>query len=185
MGKNPRSGSFEIALSAVSCAVAVAFLSLGVLSGVFLALGYCAGVVAMMVPLSCRFFRGGFLAYVGTCILALVLGAAAKFWDLVPFVLFFGIHPLLNALQVRLRVNKWLAFIVKAAWFDGTLIAAYFLLFGGVVGGALLPQAFYDILNRYLYLLVFTVGTALFFVYDYLIFKCQIAVNLLIYRIRK
>lgn len=186
MGKRKYSRSFELALSAISCAIAVIFLLLGFWSNFLLATGYLIGVIALMIPLSKQFYRGDFLAYVGTCILTIILGAAAKFWDLVPFIMFFGLHPLVNALQVRFNINRWIAFAVKAVWFDCTLIAAYFLIFGGNLYGTLLPQAVYDFLNKgYIYLFIFTLGTALFFLYDYFIFKCQILVNRLVYRIRK
>lgn len=185
MGKNKYSRSFEIALSAISCAVAVAFLALGILSGILTATGYFVGIIALMVPLSKQFYRGDFLAYVGTCVLTLVLGAVAEFWDLVPFIMFFGLHPLVNALQIRFHVNKWLALVVKAVWFDCTLIVGYLLVFGGVIGGVFLPQEVFDFVNRYVYVLIFTVGSVAFFVYDYLIFKCQTIVNGIIYRIRK
>ncbi|MDE7083791.1 MAG: hypothetical protein K2O81_00950, partial [Clostridia bacterium] len=87
MPKNNRFNSFEIALSGVSCGIAVLFLSLGILSGWLLATGYFVGVLAMLIPLSKDFFKGGFGAYVGTCILTVIMGAAAKFWDLVPFIM--------------------------------------------------------------------------------------------------
>lgn len=184
--KEPKySKSFEIALSGVSCAVAVIFLSLGILSGYLLSLGYLIGILALMAPLSKRLYAGGFLAYVGTCILTLILGVAAKFWDLVPFIMFFGLHPLANALQIKFKVNKILAFFIKAVWFDCTLICGYFLVFGGLLGGTFLPQGFYDIVNKYIYVFIFTLGTAGFAVYDYLIFKCQRAVDALVYRIKK
>lgn len=186
MGKNKHSKSFEIALSGISCAIAAGALAMGILSGYFVATGYCIGILALMLPLSKQFYKGGALAYLGTVILAVVLGASIRFWDLVPFAMFFGVHPLVNALQVRYKINRWLAFIVKALWFDGTLIAAYFLVFGGEIYGSVLPQAVYDVLNSgYLYLIIFTLGTAVFFVYDYFIFKCQIAVNMAVRRIRK
>ena len=46
-------------------------------------------------------------------------------------------------------------------------------------------NAFYDFVNRYIYLFIFVGGTLVFFPYDYLIFKTQITVNKLVYRIRK
>lgn len=185
-GKRPLK-AFEIALSGISCAIAVAVLPLGIMTGIgsLTAAGYFVAVIALMLPLSKQFFSGDFLAYVGTCILAIVLGAAAKFWDLVPFIMFFGLHPLANALQIRFKVNRWIALAVKTVWFDCTLIVGYLLVFGGVVGGTLLPEIVYRIVNKYIYLFIFTIGSALFFVYDYLIFKCQIVVNGLVYRIKK
>lgn len=174
-----------MALSAISCAVAVIFLLLGFWSDVLLATGYLLGILALMIPLSKQFFRGGFLAYAGTVILALILGAAARFWDLIPFVMFFGLHPLINALQIRFKVNRWLAYVVKAVWFDFTLWVAYVLIFGGVVGGEQSDLALYEFINKYIYYIIFIGGTVFFLAYDYLIFKCQVAVNRIVYRLRK
>ncbi len=185
MGKRKYSRSFEIALSAISCAVAVIFLLLGFWSNVLLATGYLLAIIALMVPLSKQFFRGGFLAYVGTVILAVVMGLAMEFWSLVPFIMFFGIHPLVNALQIRFRVNRWLAFLIKAVWFDFALWVAYVLVFGGVIGGEQSGLAIYEFINKYIYYIIFIGGTLFFIVYDYLIFKSQIAVNAIVYRIRK
>ena len=184
MGSKKNSPTFEIALSGISCAVAAGALALGLLSGYLVATGYLVGIVALMIPLSKQFFKGGFLAYVGTCILAVVLGAAVKFWDLVPFAMFFGLHPLLNALQIRFKINRWLALAIKTVWFDCTLIAGYFLIY--VVGGISLPAEIEAIINGWrLYVIIFTLGSAIFFVFDYLMFKIQIAVNTLVFRIIK
>lgn len=187
MSKNKNSKTFEIALSGISCAVAAVALSLGIMTGlgVLTATGYLIAVIALMVPLSKQFFRGGFLAYLGTVILAVVLGAAVKFWDLVPFAMFFGLHPLANALQIRFKINRWLALAIKAVWFDCTLIVGYYLVFGGMLGGTLFPEQVYEVINRYIFLLIFTVGTVGFFIYDYLVFKCQILINRIVFKIKK
>ena len=184
MGDRKPTKSFALALSGISCALATGALALGILSGWLIGTGYMLGVIALMLPLSKQYFLGDFLAYLGTCILAIAMGVAAKFWALTPFIMFFGLHPLLNALQVRFKINRWLALVIKAAWFDGTLIAAYFLIYA--LGGAALPQNIEEIITGWrLYVIVFTVGTAIFAVYDFLVFKCQILINRLVYRIKK
>ena len=188
MPKNNRFNSFEIALSGISCGIAVLFLSLGILSGWLLATGYFIGVLAMMIPLSKNFFKGGFCAYVGTCILTIIMGAAAKFWDLVPFIMFFGLHPLINALikkKAAKALIKWLALVLKALWFDCALIVAYYLVFNGLVGGSMFPQGVYDTVNKYIYLFIFTVGTLVGVIYDFLVIRCQLAVNAVVARIKK
>lgn len=182
-GRRPT--SFEIAISGISCAAAVIFLSLGILSRFLVATGYMFGIVALMVPLSKECYLGDFLAYIGTCILTLIFGVAASFWDLVPFIMFFGLHPLINALQLKFKINKWLALLIKAVWFDCTLIVAYLLVFGGVIGGSFLPEDVYRVLNDYIYLFIFTLGTVLFIAYDFLIFKCQKAINFIVGKIKK
>lgn len=99
--------------------------------------------------------------------------------------MFFGLHPIANALQLRFKINRWLALAVKAVWFDCTLIVGYYLVFGGLLGGSLLPQSVYEVVNKYIFVFIFTLGTVICFVYDYLAFKCQIAINLLVGRIKK
>lgn len=185
MGKRKYSRSFEIALSAVSCAVAVICLMVGYWSDILLGTGYVVAMVALMVPLSKQFIRGGFLAYAGTVLLAIIMGAAARFWDLVPFIMFFGLHPLANCLQVKFNINRWIAYAVKAIWFDFTLWVGYILVFNGVLGASYTGSAFFDFLNEYILLFIFVGGTLIFLPYDYLVFKVQGTVNQLVYRIRK
>ena len=192
MPKNKNNKSFEIALSGISCALTVIFLSLGILSGWLLATGYCIGVIALMLPLSQKFYLGDFLAYLGACILTIIMGAAAKFWDMVPFVMFFGLHPLINCIQLeaskkwKSKLLRWLPwFIVKALWFDATLIVGYFLVYNGVLGGSLFPQNVYDVVNNYFILFAFTLGTVGFAVYDFIVFRCQRAVNYFIGKVKR
>ncbi len=186
MGKQKYSRSFEIALSAISCSVAVLSLSMGIFAGgYFLGLWYLIAILALMVPLSKQFYLGGFLAYLGTCILTVVLGAAAKFWDLLPFIMFFGLHPLANAMQIKFKINRWVAYAIKAVWFVGTLFAGYFMILYGFIGVGFAGSQTYENIKNYIYILIPVVGAVAFLVYDYLIFRCQIMVNALIYRIRK
>lgn len=183
--KRKYSRSFQIALSAISCAVAVIFLSLGFFSGVLIATGYLLAQVALMVPLSKQFYLGDFLAYLGTVLLAIVFGAAAQFWNLVPFVMFFGLHPLVNSFQLKYRVNRWLALIVKMIWFDVTLYVMYLLVFNGVLGAGYGDSAFFDFVNQYIWLFIVVLGSLFLWLYDYVMFKVQIGVNMLVYRIKK
>ena len=182
-GKKP-SKAFELALSGIACAIAVPALLTGYYTVWMIGTGYILGVIALMLPLSKQFFLGDFLAYLSTCILTAVMGAVGKGWVMAPFIMFFGLHPLANALQIRFKINRWLALAIKAVWFDCTVIAAYFLIYA--LGGASLPQQIEDLITGWrLYVIVFTLGTAIFVVYDYLIFKIQILINKLVYKIKK
>jgi hypothetical protein len=183
MSKKKNSKSFEITLSAVSCTVAVVFLYLGTFNTYMLATGYLMAEIALMLPLSKQFYAGDALAFIGTCILTILLGALGRIWVLVPFIIFFGLHPLINALQLRFKINKWLAFFIKAAWFDLSLWAAYALVFGSSIGNPSFP--YYELINQYVLVFIFVGGTIIFFPYDYLMFKCQMMVNALVYRIHK
>ena len=183
MSKKRNSKSFEIALSAISCALAIIFLLLGTLSGWLLATGYIMAQICLMIPLSKGFYVGDVLAYISTCILTILLGAIGQAWLLVPFIMFFGLHPLINALQLRFNINKWIAYIVKAIWFDFSLWVMYILVFGSSIGDPSIE--IYRIINDYILVFIFVGGTIIFFVYDYIMFKCQMIVNSLVYRIHK
>ena len=81
MSKKRNSKSFEIALSAISCALAVIFLLMGTLNHfLFLASGYILAQISLMIPLSKQFYAGDALAYIGTCILAVLQGAMGEAW---------------------------------------------------------------------------------------------------------
>ncbi len=185
-----RATSFEIALSAISCAVASVFLALGITSGVLLGTGYFIGIIALMLPLSKKFYFGDFLAYCATIIIAILFGAIGQFWSLVPFVMFFGLHPLVNALQIHFNINRnflyrAIAFIIKAIWFDCTLIVGYFLVYNGAIGGSLFTPEMEEFINTYIYAIIFIGGTIVFFIYDWLIFRVQEIINMIVAKIKR
>ena len=181
-GRNNK--TFALALSAISTAVAVAGLIFGFFVPYMLATGYLIAVVALMVPLSKQFFVGDALAYLATCILTVVLGATIKIWNLVPFIMFFGLHPLVNALQIRFKINRWIALVVKAIWFDLTLWVGFILIFT-VTGGTSWYDEVVRFIDKYLPFVIIFGGTLIFWLYDYLVFKCQIYINELVYRVAK
>lgn len=185
MPKNKNSKSFEIALSGIACAIAVIFLFIGTMVPYLIATGYFMAIVALMLPISKQFYKGAFFAYICTCILTLVLGAVARVWDLVPFIMFFGLHPIVNAIQEKRKFNKLLALLIKGVWFDLMLVAAYHLVFNGMLGLSVLPDNVYDIVNKYIYLFIVTLGSLFFILYDFIVFKTQVVVNMIIARIKK
>ncbi len=174
--------SFEIALSAIACAFATIALTLGTYVDVLLAAGYLLGVFALMVPLSKEFVWGNALAFIGASLLAFLfnIGGILK---LVPFMIFFGLHPLVNFFQKK-YIRKFpfhlLAFAVKALWFDGVILFLWFML-GPLFG--IDGLSFYPFLQKNLYYIVFFGGTVVFAAYDYMIFLCQRSVNAVVRKI--
>ena len=173
-GKIP---AFEIALSAIACAFATIFLSLGVLNNFLLATGYIVGCFALMLPLAKGFVWGDVLAYIATVLLTLLFGGISVPWRIVPFILFFGLHPLVNHLQVRLRWNTTLLLILKAIWFDIAMYLVWRFVFDMTTNFAWLDE--------YIIPAILIGGTLFFAVYDRMIYKCQDVVNQVVYRIKK
>lgn len=173
--------AFEIALSAVACALATIFLSLGVLNNFLLATGYIVACFAMMLPLSKGFIVGDVIAYVATVLLTFLFGGVAVPWRVVPFILFFGLHPLVNYLQIRFKWNKIIAFVVKAVWFCGSMYLVWRFVFDMTTNYDWLDEW----MSKYAIPTVLVVGTLFFAVYDRLLFRCQKVMDGLISRIKK
>ena len=166
----------EIALSALACAFATIFLTVGVYSEVLLLTGYLLASVALMMPLAKRSYGGYFLAYVGTCILAFLFNAS-RFWDILPFITFFGLHPVVNELQLKIKINRWVACAIKAAWFDATAYLVWRFVFA--------MSTTIPLVDQYIIPVILVVGTAFFVFYDYATYKARAMVNTLVYRISK
>lgn len=172
------SKSFEIALSAVACAVIIIFLMLGSLTAGLLVTGYLVATFALMVPLSKDFIWGSALCYLAAGLVALPV----CLWKVVPYFVFFGLHPIVNALQrkfVHRRLFQIFCSVCKAVWFDFAMWLSWYVL------TAMAGMVFLEYVEQYLYLLIFVGGTLFFFIYDFLIFQCQKTADAFIARIRR
>jgi hypothetical protein len=168
--------SYEIALSALACAISTVFLTIGVYSEILLFTGYLLSSVALMLPLAKESYRGYILAYIATCLLAFIFNAS-RFWDLLPFVMFFGLHPLVNEFQLKIKINRWLACVVKALWFDLTMYLIWRFVFT--------MTTTIPFVDTYILPIILIVGSAFFVVYDYLTYTWRAAVNRLVQRLNK
>ena len=168
--------AYEIALSALACAMATVFLTVGVYTEILLFTGYLFACIALMLPLSKQCYLGYTLAYIATCLLTLVF-ISFRFWDLLPFIMFFGLHPLINELQLKIKINRWVACAIKALWFDATMYLTWRFLFGMTT-----TVAFVD---KFIIPIILIGGTAFFVFYDYLAYRCRGIVNVTVSRFRK
>ncbi len=177
--------SYEIALSGIACALATIALTVGAYVNVFYGAGMILAVFALMVPLAKGFPLGSFLAFCGTAIFAFLFSAFAIF-RLLPFIVFFGLHPIVNYFQKK-YIKKFPlhlpAFLVKAAWFDLTVWLMWSCVLVPVFGVA--SMWWYEFVAAHFFLVLFAGGTLLFAVYDTLIFFSQRSVDLIIARIKK
>ena len=168
--------SFEIALSAMACAIATLSLTVGVYSEILLFTAYMVGCIALMIPLSKQSYRGYFLAYLATCLLSLLFNAA-RFYDVLPFIIFFGLHPVVNELQLKIKINRWVACAIKALWFDGAMYIVWRFVFAMTTSFAFV--------DAYIIPILLLFGSAFFVIYDYVTYRCRGVVNELVHRIYK
>lgn len=168
--------AYEIALSALACALATVLVTVGVYTEVLLFTGYLFASVALMLPLAKRSYIGYILAYVATCVLSLVF-TSFRIWDVLPFMLFFGLHPIINEWQLKTKLNRWIWFVIKAIWFDGAMYFTCAVLFQITTEAAWLEQ--------WLLPIILVAGTAFFWLIDYMEFRCRALVNMLVKRLSK
>lgn len=168
--------AYEIALSALACALATVLLTVGIYTEILLFTGYLFAGVALMLPLAKRSYIGYFLAYLATCILS-VLFSSFRFWEVLPFIVFFGLHPIVNEWQLKTKLNRFVWFGIKALWFDGTMYLTWKLLFEMTTNIAGYEQ--------WVLPAVLVGGTLLFGLFDYMAFRCRALVNILVKRISK
>lgn len=168
--------AYEIALSALACALATLCLTVGIYTEILLFTGYLFAGIALMLPLAKHSYGGYTLAYLSTCVISLVF-VAWRFWDMLPFIMFFGLHPLVNELQLKIKINRWIACAIKALWFDVTLFLAWKFVFGMTTS---IPA-----LDPYMVWIIALLGTAFFVFYDNLAYRCRALVNMTLARIER
>ncbi len=160
----------------MACAIGTVALTVGTLYSPLLFTGYLLAGVALMMPLAEQKYFGCFLAYLGCGILTLLFNGG-RFWDTTPYILFFGLHPLVNALQRKWKISKWIAYPIKALWFDGAMYLTWRFVFGMNTSIAFI--------DSYILPIILIGGTVFFFVYDRIIESAQRSVNAFLYQIRR
>ena len=110
-------------------------------------------------------------------LLTFLFGGISVPWRVVPFILFFGLHPLVNHLQLRFRWNKVLLLLIKIVWFDAAAYLTWRFVFDMTTS--------FDWIDEYILPVIAVGGSLLFVAYDILIFRCQRAMDKLVARIDK
>ena len=169
------SKSRVIALSAISAAFALVLLVLGSyievldLSCLFMA------SLALMLPLAKGYRMGGFLAYLASALLAFIL-TGMRLQVLIPFAMFFGLHPLANDIQRKYKINVILATAIKAAWFIATLFVMYYFTSMFIVE--------HEVIKQYINYVLVIGGGLVFIVYDWFMVYFQRAINSIVARLK-
>ena len=164
-------------MAGVSTAIATLFLAVGNFTSVLLFVGYMVASIALSLPLGKGSYIGYAMAYVATLLLTvLIIGTAGYLLDLLPFILFFGLHPLLNVLQEKLPIKKWLAFLIKCVWFDGAMLLFWWLV---------VQTTGISWLDAYALPIVLVGSTLYFTLYDYAFYRLNKQVFTLVSRILK
>ena len=164
-----------VALSSVTTAFCTLLLVFGAYIEVLdLSCLFLASLV-IMIPLSKGYKLGAFLSYLASVLLGFIL-TGARFQILIPFAMFFGLHPIANYLQKQFNINKILALIIKAVWFIATLFVTYYFTKMFLVQNAML--------EKYINYIIIIAGALFFIVYDILMDGFQRSITRIISRLK-
>lgn len=164
-----------IALSALCTAGASVLLAAG---AYFPTLSYSCiflASVIILLPLAKNTYKGAILTVIASTILSLLI-ASFSFETALPFVLFFGFHPIVNKFFKEKKLNKFLAYVIKDVWFVGAMLICYLVTDMFITDN--------ETLKRYMVYIIIFGGSVLFIVYDYMMFYFQRAMDVISKRLK-
>ncbi len=164
-----------IALSALSTAFALIFIIIGAYFPTFDVSCLFMASLMVMLPLSKNSLKGALLCYGAVLILSFVF-TLGHFEICIAFGLFFGLHPIVNYLQLTKFKKVWLLTILKTLWF---LIVAFILFY--ILKMFIVENEF---LNKFLPLVIILGGSLFFIVYDYAMLRFQKSLKILIEKLK-
>ena len=164
-----------IALSAISCALAIILLVTGAYIEVLdLSCLFMASLM-VMIPLAKDTLKGAILCYISVFLLSFIF-TFGHFEVSIAYGLFFGLHPIVNYLQVTKFKKTWLITILKTVWFLIVAFLMFYLLKMFIVEN--------ELINKFLPLIILFGGSILFIIYDYIMIRFQRNLNVIIKRLK-
>ncbi len=164
-----------VALSAITTAFCILLLTFGAYVEVFDLSCLFMASLALMLPLTKGYKLGGFLSYLASVILGFIL-TGARFQILIPFTMFFGLHPLANYLQKQYKINAFLATVIKTVWFVATLFITYYFTKMFIVE--------HETVEKYINWIILIGGSVVFLIYDRLMYAFQRSLEKIISRLK-
>ncbi len=153
-----------IALSAVSTALGVVFLVIGAYFQTFDLSALFMSAIAMMLPLSKNSIKGAIFTYFATALLSFCF-ALSRFYLPLLYVVFFGIHPIINYIQLNSKKNLWFLYIVKGIWFIGVTFLMYYAFTMFIVE--------VEFIQRFIPIILVIAGAITYIAYDFIMIRFQ------------
>ena len=118
---------YRVALAGISAAVALLMVWLGVVVKFSTVAFFIAAAVALMVPLSQKYYLSSVLAYVVSAGLSFLV--AGDVFSVMGYVVYFGPMAIISGamLNHKDKIKWWVQLIVKIAYINGALALLYFV----------------------------------------------------------
>ena len=124
--------SYKVALAGITAALSMVFITVAYFAS-FMSLPFLAlASMCLLIPLSKKLYVYAGLCGISVALLSL-LYPASIFTILIPYAIFFSIHPILTVILSNVKLNKIIASVIKQVFFNAALVSIYFIVKGIVV----------------------------------------------------
>lgn len=156
---------YRVALAGISAAVALLMVWLGVVVRFSTIAFFIAASVALMVPLSQKYYLSSVLAYVVSA--GLSFAVAGDVFSVMGYVVYFGPMAIISGIMLNHsdKINRWVQLIVKIVYINGALALLYFVCHNIVFDSSIVDKVQYWMIALFGTIILVALDYALQFIY--------------------
>lgn len=156
---------YRVALAGISAAVALLMVWLGVVVRFSTIAFFIAASVALMVPLSQKYYLSSVLAYVVSA--GLSFAVAGDVFSVMGYVVYFGPMAVISGIMLNHsdKINRWVQLIVKIVYINGALALLYFVCHNIVLDSSIVDKVQYWMIALFGTIILVALDYALQFIY--------------------
>lgn len=156
---------YKVALAGISAAVALLMVWLGVVVRFSTIAFFIAASVALMVPLSQKYYLSSVLAYVVSA--GLSFAVAGDVFSVMGYVVYFGPMAIISGIMLNHsdKIIRWVQLIVKIVYINGALALLYFVCHNIVLDSSIVDKVQYWMIALFGTIILVALDYALQFIY--------------------
>lgn len=156
---------YRVALAGISAAVALLMVWLGVVVRFSTIAFFIAASVALMVPLSQKYYLSSVLAYVVSA--GLSFAVAGDVFSVMGYVVYFGPMAIISSIMLNHsdKIIRWVQLIVKIVYINGALALLYFVCHNIVLDSSIVDKVQYWMIALFGTIILVALDYALQFIY--------------------
>lgn len=156
---------YRVALAGISAAVALLMVWLGVIVRFSTVAFFIAASVALMVPLSQKYYLSSVLAYVVSAGLSFLV--AGDVFSVMGYVVYFGPMAIISGVMLNHndKIKWWIQLIVKIVYINGALALLYFVCHNIVLDSSIIDKVQYWMIALFGTVILVALDYALQFIY--------------------
>mgnify|MGYP000655344227 FL=1 len=156
---------YRVALAGISAAVALLMVWLGVVVRFSTIAFFIAASVALMVPLSQKYYLSSVLAYVVSA--GLSFAVAGDVFSVMGYVVYFGPMAIISGIMLNHsdKINRRVQLIAKLVYINGALALLYFVCHNIVLDSSIVDKVQYWMIALFGTIILVALDYALQFIY--------------------